>query len=96
MISDLAMKHRFLNAMDTGLRRAVLSQIISENTLDIILTIAEKNDAVNHTIGIYRHPGSKQIASNTIAQAKPKQESVPTQTSNFGHAQNAQHHNNPH
>jgi uncharacterized membrane protein len=53
------MKQRFLDAMDTQLRRAVQPQIMSENTLDTILMIAEKHDAVNHAIGIYRYPGSK-------------------------------------
>jgi hypothetical protein len=35
-----------------------------ENTLDTIIMITDKHDAANHAIGIYRHPGSKQIASN--------------------------------
>jgi hypothetical protein len=37
------------------------------NTIDIILTIAQRDDAANYAIGIYRRPGSKQIAFNTIA-----------------------------
>jgi hypothetical protein len=82
------MKQRFLDAMDTCLRRAVQPQFMLENTLDTILTIAKKHNTANHAIGIYRHPGSKQIASSAIAQAKPKQQSAPTETSNFGHAQN--------
>jgi hypothetical protein len=59
-----------------------------ENTLDTILMIAEKYDAANHVTGIYRHLGSKQIATNATAQAKTKQQSGPIQTSNFGHPPN--------
>jgi hypothetical protein len=80
--------------MNTCLRRAVQSQIMLKNTLDTILTIVEKHNRANYTPGIYRYPGSKQIASNAIAQAKPKQLSAPTQTSNFRHVQNPQHQNN--
>jgi hypothetical protein len=43
-----------------------------ENTLNTILMIAEKHDAVNYATGIYRYLGSKQIASNATAQAKTK------------------------
>jgi hypothetical protein len=60
------MKQRFLDAMDTCLRRAVQSQIMPENTFESILTIAEKYDATHHAIDIYRYPGNKQIASNAI------------------------------
>jgi hypothetical protein len=80
--------------MDTQLRRAVQPQIMPENTLDTILIIAEKHNAANHTTGIYRHPGNKQIASNATAQAKTIQQLAPTQTSNFGHIQNPPHQNN--
>jgi hypothetical protein len=65
-----------------------------ENTLDTILMIAEKHDVANHATSIYRYPGSKQIAFNTTAQAKTKQQSAPTQTSNFRHAKNPPHQNN--
>jgi hypothetical protein len=57
--------------------------------------IAENYDYTNHTTGIHRHPGSKQIASNSIVQAKPKQ-LVLIQTSNFRHVQNPQCQNNEH
>jgi hypothetical protein len=82
--------------MDTRLRRAVQLQIMHENTLDTILTIAEKHDATNYVTGIYWHPGSKQIAFTTIVQAKPKQQSAPTQTSSFRHLQNPQYQNCQH
>jgi hypothetical protein len=65
-----------------------------ENTLNTILTIAEKYDAANYATGIYRYSGNTQIASNATVQAKTKQQSAPTQTSNFGHAQNPPHQNN--
>jgi hypothetical protein len=62
--------------------------MIPKTALDTILKIAETHDVANHVTGIDQYPGSKQIASNTIAQAKCKQELVPTETSNFGHTQN--------
>jgi hypothetical protein len=65
-----------------------------ENMLDTILMIADKHNVANHATGIYWYPQSKQIASNTTAQAKTKQQSVPTQTSNFAHAKNPSCQNN--
>jgi hypothetical protein len=88
MISDLTMKQRFLDAMHTRLKRAVQLQIMPEDTLDTILTIAEMYDIANHATGIYRHPRSIQRASKATVQAKTKQQLAPTQTSNFGHPQN--------
>jgi hypothetical protein len=88
------MKQQFLDAMDTWFRRAVQLQIMPENTLDTILIIAEKHDSANHATGIYRHPGSKQIASNATVQVKTKQQSRPIQTNNFGHVQNPTCQNN--
>jgi hypothetical protein len=44
-----------------------------ETTLDLIVTIAEKHDVTNYTPGIYRHSGSKWIASNARVQTKTKQ-----------------------
>jgi hypothetical protein len=59
VILDFAMKQQFLNAMDTCLRRAVQPQVLPKNTLNTILTIAEKRDVANDATGIYRYPGSK-------------------------------------
>jgi hypothetical protein len=61
------MKQHFLDAMDTHLRRVVQQQIMPENTLNTILTIAKKHDAAKYATGISRHSGNKQIASNAIA-----------------------------
>jgi hypothetical protein len=80
--------------MNTGLRWAVQLQIMPEDTLNTILMIAGKHNTANDATGIYRHPRSKQIVSNTTAQANTKQQSVPTQTNNFGHAQNPPHQDN--
>jgi hypothetical protein len=80
--------------MDTRPKQVVQLQIMPKNTFDTILTIAEKHDAANHVTGVYQHLRNKQAAFNATAQVKPKQKSVPTQTSNFGHAQNSQHQNN--
>jgi hypothetical protein len=63
------MKQQFLDTMDTHLKRAVQPQIMPENTLNTILTITGKYNTAKYARGVYRHPGSKQIASNTIAQA---------------------------
>jgi hypothetical protein len=52
-----------------------VSSLVTDNarkTLEIILMITEKHDATNYITGIYRHLGSKQIASNAKVQAKPK------------------------
>jgi hypothetical protein len=65
-----------------------------KNTLDTILTIAEKHDTANYATGVYRHHRSKQIASNATAQEKTKQQSALTQTSNFGYVQNPLYQNN--
>jgi hypothetical protein len=65
-----------------------------DKTFDTNLMIVEKHDAANYATGVYRYPGSKQIASNTIVPTKTKQQSAGTQTSNFGHAQNPSCQNN--
>jgi hypothetical protein len=71
-----------------------LTQIMPENTLDKILTIAGKHNTANHATDICRHRGSKLIVSNTTVQEKTKQQSAPTKTSNFGHVRNPPHQDN--
>jgi hypothetical protein len=75
MTSDFAMKQQFLDAMDIHLRTTIKLQIMPENTVDTILTIAENYNTANHATGIYGHPGSKRIASNAIVQVKSRQQS---------------------
>ena len=71
-VSDYAQKQRFLEAMDSKLRRNVEPQIRETDTWDQIVQLAERYDATMYKTGAYKGSGGNQ--NQTTRTQKPKKE----------------------
>jgi len=63
-ISDYAQKQRFLDAMDSRLRRNVEPQLIPEDTWDQIVAVAERYDATTYRTRGYKGTDRSQASSS--------------------------------
>ena len=63
-ISDYAQKQRFLDAMDSRLRRNVERQLRPEDTWDKMVAVAERYDATMYRTGGYKGSGRSQASSS--------------------------------
>jgi hypothetical protein len=84
-ISPYAQKQRFLDAMDTRLRRQVEPQIRPEDTWEQIVALAERYDATMYRTGGYK--GRERSQASSSKPPKPKQENTyrkPTTPRNTG------------
>jgi len=69
-ISDYAQKQRFLNAMDSRLRRKVEPQLRPEDTWDQMVAVAEHYDATMYRTGGYKGSDRRQASSSKAQTAK--------------------------
>jgi len=63
-ISDYAQKQRFLDAMDSKLRRNVEPQLRPEDTWDQMVAVAERYDATMYRTGGYKGSDTSQASSS--------------------------------
>jgi len=63
-ISDYAQKQRFLDAMDSRLRRNVEPQLRPEDTWDQMVAVAERYDATTYRTGGYKRSDRSQASSS--------------------------------
>jgi len=69
-ISDYAQKERFLNAMDSRLRRNVEPQLRPDDTLDQMVPVAEPYKATTYRTGGYKGSDSSQASSSKTHTSK--------------------------